>query len=155
MKKIAIILLIISAYLIWPYLQLWRLQCAAIQNNQQLLANLVDLTAVRESIKRRLNKDLPESNISPSDIFINWIQDGLHRMGNQAIEQLVTLDWVQQQILSNLIPGILYCSPNNISYAFFIQLNQFLARIGKIENNPVYIKFKLTTHGWQVIMVYN
>lgn len=102
MKKIAIILLIISAYLIWPYLQLWRLQCAAIQNNQQLLANLVDLTAVRESIKRRLNKDLPESNISPSDIFINWIQDGLHRMGNQAIEQLVTLDWVQQQILSNL-----------------------------------------------------
>lgn len=155
MKKIVITLLIISAYLVWPYLQLLRLQCAAMQNNQPVLASLVDLTAVRESIKRRLNKDLPESNSKPSDVFINWIQDGIHRIGNQAIDQLVTLDWVQQQLASKTAPGILPCSFNNIGYAFFTKPNNFLVRIGKRENNPVYLRFKLTINGWRVTMIYN
>lgn len=157
MKKNAIILLILflSVYLAWPYVTLWQLEQAAVQADLREFAKLVDLPAVRKSIKRRLNKDLGEINNDVSAAFIDWLQDGLHRLGSMAIEQLVTLDWVRQQVLSktesNTSPGLL----RYVKYAFFASPDAFLVRVGTIDQDPVYLHLGLTTGGWRLIAVYN
>lgn len=157
MKKIFIILTIaiLFTYISWPYVQLWRLECAAVYNDYATLAMLVDLPSVREAIKRRLNKNFPEANSKPSDTFINWIQNGLQILKNNDIEQLVTLEWVQQQLLSKATSKDYPCLFQHISYAFFNKPNEFLVSIGKLNHDPVHLRLKLTNKGWRVTMVYN
>jgi hypothetical protein len=157
MKKVFVILVVtvLLTYVILPYVQWWRLECAAISNDHDVLSALIDLSAVHGAIKRRLNKNFPEANSKPSDAFVAWIQAGLLRLGNNDIKQLVTIEWVRQQLLSKVKHGDYMCAFQHVSYAFFNKPNEFLVRIGELQHDPVHIRLKLTAKGWRVTMVYN
>jgi len=79
---ISLIILLACTYVAWPYYHVWRLDQAVIQNNPQALAQQVDLTAVREQIKRRLNKDVDSSVGNVSNAFVDWLQHGIRRMSD-------------------------------------------------------------------------
>lgn len=158
MKTLAsLVFLALLGFLTWPYYQVWQLNQALALRDQAALAPMVDLPAVREQVKRRLNKEVNGAMEEVvSNAFVDWIQDGLRRMGGDAVERLVTLDWVREQLLSKSPPpppltGFL----EQISYAFFEAPDRFLIRIGELGDNPVHVRLSLQGGIWRVTGVYN
>lgn len=150
-----LILLLASAYIAWPYYHVWRLDRAVILDDRQALGAQVDLEAVREQIKRRLNKEVDSSVGDVSNAFVDWLQDGIRRMGDQAVEQLVTLTWVREQLLSKTRPGDTPGFIDRIDYAFFDRPDGFLVRIGQLDEDPVHVRLSLQDFAWRVSAVYN
>jgi hypothetical protein len=144
---------ILLAFLLWPYVVLWRVDQAASQADPAALAPFVDLPAVRSAIMRKLNKDA-DSAIGPlSDPFIRWLEAGIAADGSDAIEHLVTLDWVRGRLLANSAghqDGFL----SDVSYAFFDAPNGFRVRIGPATGYPTRVRLRLRDLHWRVTAVY-
>lgn len=153
---IALLILCLLGFVAWPYYHLWRLDQAVVSNDRQALEHLVDLRAVREQIKRRLNKEVDSAVGDVSNAFVDWLQDGIRRMGGDAVNRLVTLDWVREQLLSKTLPG----GPepgfiDQISYAFFDRPDRFLVRIGELGEEPVHFHLSLVGADWRMTSLYN
>lgn len=151
-SQLLIPIVVLLAYLAWPYVTLWRLDRALARNDPAALAHLVDLDAVREEIRRKLNKD-EASSIGPvSDDFIHWIEHAIRRNGTGAIEHQVSLDWVQGRLLSRSPPGEGLAGA--LSRAFFDDPIHFSLRIGAPAESPVYARLSLQGTGWRMTAVY-
>ncbi len=151
----ALVIVLLLAFVSWPYYQLWRLDQAVVANDRQALTELVNLVAVREQIKRRLNKEVDSAVGDVSNSFINWLQDGIHRMGADAVDRLVTLDWVREQLLSKSARQVSAGFIDQISYAFFDRPERFLVRIGELGGEPVHFHLSLEDFRWRVTSLYN
>ena len=152
---VAIIILCLAAYVAWPYYHVWRLDQAAILNDRTELNRLVDLEAVREQIKRRLNKEVDSAVGEVSNAFVDWLQTGIQRMGSDAVERLVTLDWVREQLLSKSDPHRPTGFMGQISHAFFDRPDGFLVRIGELGEEPVHFRLSLQGAAWRMTALYN
>ncbi len=156
MKALASLLfLFILAFLAWPYTAVYRLDQALAQHHRQTLAEMIDIDSVREQIKRKLNKNLDSSIGNVSNRFIDWLQDGIQKLGSDAIDEMVNTDWVAAQLRSH--------NPNpseggffgQLSYAFFDGPDRLLLRIGDLDDNPVHAHLKLEGTQWRITAVYN
>ncbi|MEW8507334.1 MAG: DUF2939 domain-containing protein [Candidatus Thiodiazotropha sp.] len=151
----ALLFLIALGFLIWPYTAVYRLDQALLADDQRALDELVDMVAVREQIKRKLNKNVESAIGEVSNSFIDWLQNGIQRMGADAIEQMVDLRWVVAQLRShNRKPGqggIL----DRMTYAFFDGPDRLLLRIGDLGDNPVHAHLSLQGMQWRITAVYN
>ncbi|MEJ2611921.1 MAG: DUF2939 domain-containing protein [Candidatus Thiodiazotropha sp.] len=152
---IALIVIIAMAILVWPYTAVYRLDQALQRNDQQALNNMIDVEAVREQIKRKLNKNV-QSNIGDvSNGFIDWLQNGIQLLGADAVEQMVDLHWVMKELrLHNPNPeqgGIL----DRLTYAFFDGPDRLLLRIGDWDETPVYAHLSLQGLNWRITAIYN
>ena len=97
--------LALLGFLAWPYVSLWRLSAAASDPDPSALAPLVDLDAIRGEIRRKLNKTASSAIGKVSDPFIQWLERGILQLGTGALDQLVTLAWVQERLGANSPPG--------------------------------------------------
>ncbi|MBS1202053.1 MAG: hypothetical protein H6R22_562 [Chromatiaceae bacterium] len=70
--RVLVPILVLAAYLLWPYLTLWQLDRALIADDRETLAGLVDLSAVRGEIRDKLNKESESAIGTMSDGFIDW-----------------------------------------------------------------------------------
>jgi hypothetical protein len=149
------IFLLITAFVAWPYTAVYRLEQALLQDDRQLLSEMIDVAAVREQIKRKLNKNV-ESNIGDvSNGFVDWLQNGIQRLGANAVDEMVDLNWVIRQLrLHNqrIDQGGIY---DQLSYAFFDGPNRLLLRIGALDENPVHVHLSLQGTSWRITAVYN
>lgn len=156
MKALATLLfLFILAFLIWPYTAVYRLDRALAQNHRVTLDEMIDIKSVREQIKRKLNKNLESSIGNVSNSFIDWLQDGIQTLGSDAIDEMVSTEWVAAQLRShNPDPrqGGFY---NQLSYAFFDGPDRLLLRIGDLDDNPVHAHLKLEGAEWRITAIYN
>jgi hypothetical protein len=152
---IAILVLFLAAYVAWPYYYVWRLDQAVILNDRAELTLLVDIEAVRDQIKRRLNKEVDSSVGEVSNAFVDWLQSGIQRMGSEAVERMVTLDWVRDQLLSKAGPGHPPGFMDQISHAFFYRPDGFLVRIGGLGEEPVHFHMSLQGVTWRMTALYN
>ncbi|MES9969259.1 MAG: DUF2939 domain-containing protein [Candidatus Thiodiazotropha sp.] len=152
---LALLFLIALAFLIWPYTAVYRLDKALQADDQQALSELIDLTAVRDQIKRKLNKNVESSIGDVSNSFIDWLQGGIQRMGADAVERMVDIQWVVSQLRShNHKPdqgGFL----ERMTYAFFDGPDRLLLRIGDWDDNPVHAHLSLQGVQWRITAVYN
>jgi hypothetical protein len=156
MKGLLILLfLVVLAFLVWPYTAIYRLDQALQADDLQTLNELVDMSAVREQIKRKLNKNVESTIGDVSNSFIDWLQNGIQRMGADAIEQMVDIRWVMAQLRShNRNPdrgGIM----KRMTYAFFDGPDRLLLRIGELDENPVHAHLSLQGLQWRITAVYN
>ncbi|MCU7890283.1 MAG: DUF2939 domain-containing protein [Candidatus Thiodiazotropha sp. (ex Ustalcina ferruginea)] len=151
----AVVILIAIAFLIWPYTIVYRLDQALQQNDQQALTELIDVEAVREQIKRKLNKNVKSSIGDVSNGFIDWLQNGIQRLGGDAVEQMVDISWVVTQLrVHNRNPeqgGFL----DRMTYAFYDGPDRLLLRIGDWDNKPVHAHLSLQGTHWRITAVYN
>ncbi len=156
MKKVSLaaFLLLSLAYLAWPYAQLWELDQALLQQEGTALAERVDMAAVREAITRKLNGDAQSAVGEVSNRFADWLQDGIRRLGGQAVERLVTLEWVRTQLLSKRSPDSDRAFLPQVSYAFFEAYDRFLVRVGAPGEAPVHFLLRLDGLEWRVVAVY-
>lgn len=150
----ALLLLCASAFVAWPYYHVWQLEQAVASDDRAVMAQLVDLISVREQIKRRLNKEVHSSVGDVSNAFVDWLQDGIRRMGASAVDNLVTLEWVREQLLAKSPPASVGFI-DQISYAFFDGPDSFLLRIGELDADPVHVRLSLQGPSWRVTAVYN
>ncbi len=152
---IALLIVCLLAFVAWPYYHLWRLNQAVVANDRQSLEQLVDLRAVRDQIKRRLNKEVDSAVGDVSNAFVDWLQDGIQRMGGDAVNRLVTLEWVREQLLSKSPVGVEPGFIDQTSYAFFDRPDRFLVRIGVLGDEPVHFHLSLVGAGWRMTSLYN
>jgi hypothetical protein len=152
---IAILILFLAAFVAWPYYHVWRLDQAVILNDRGELSALVEIKTVREQIKRRLNKEVDSTVGDVSNAFVDWLQDGIQRMGAEAVNRLVTLEWVREQLLSKTGPQDPPGFVDQISYAFFDSPDGFLVRIGELGEDPVHFRLSLHAGSWRLTALYN
>jgi hypothetical protein len=137
-----------------PYITLWRLDQALRSGESSALADLVDLSAVRGEIERKLNKDADSVIGELSDPFIQWLQGGIRSMGGQAVERLVTLSWVRGRLLEHTGGDGGEGFAAQITYAFFDTNGGFTVRIGPAEDAPTQLLLKRSGFDWRVSAVY-
>jgi len=141
------------AYLLWPYVTLWRLDAAVRSADPKALDALVDLAAVRDEIKRKLNKDEQSSIERLSDPFIAWLQAGIRTQGNAAVDRLVTLDWVRERLLARNAPGETGFL-GRVSRAYLDAPDGVRVSIGPADANPIWVRMELQGFSWRVTAVY-
>ena len=141
-------------FLAWPYATLWRIDQAVRGGDMATLAGLVDLESVRAEIKKKLNKDADSAVGELSDSFIRWLEEGIGLMGNQAVEQLVTLSWVRGRLLEHSDGEAGQGFLGQIGYAFFDAPDGFIARIGVVSGTPVRLHLSLRDLKWRISAIY-
>ena len=150
--RVLVPILVLAAYLLWPYLTLWRLDRALIADDREALASLVDLSAVRGEIRDKLNKDSESAIGTLSDGFIDWLEQAIRRYGVGALEQRVTLDWVAERMLAHSTPGTGLASA--VTHAFFDDPLHFSLRLGSDNQGPVFARLSFRGIGWRVTAIY-
>ena len=157
MKKLSVaaLLMLFLAYLAWPYFVLRQLNTALVTSDMAALGQLVDLPAVRREIVKKLNKDVDSAVGEVSNAFVDWLQDGIRRLGSGAVDRLVTLDWVRAQLLAKTPAGSDQGFLPLMSYAFFDAYDRFFVRIGEFGEAPVHFRMRLEGIEWRVSAVYN
>ena len=150
-----LLLLIVTAFLIWPYTAVYRLDQALVRNDQQALSEMIDVDAVREQIKRKLNKNV-QSNIGDvSNGFIDWLQSGIQRLGADAVDEMVDLPWVVRQLRAHNRHAEQGGVLDRLTYAFFDGPDRLLLRIGDWDESPVHAHLSLQGVSWRITAVYN
>jgi hypothetical protein len=144
--------LALLGFLAWPYVCLWRLSAAVSAPGPAALGHLVDLDAVRGEIRRKLNKTASSAIGKVSDPFIQWLERGIQQLGTGALDQLVTLAWVQERLGANSPPGQGFLG--QVSYAFFDSPGGFAVRIGGPAQAPVHLRLGLEGYEWKLVAVY-
>jgi hypothetical protein len=146
--RLLIPVVVLLAYLAWPYVTLWRLDRALAQDHPRALAPLVDLEAVRDEIRRRLNKESASAIGPVSDDFVDWLEQAIRRNGAGAVEQQVTLEWLRERLLSQSPPGGRLTE--SLSRAFFDDPLHFSLRLGAPSGSPVLVRLSFRGTGWRV-----
>lgn len=149
-----LLLLALITYGLWPYYSLYRLDGAIVRPDTTELATLVDLPAIRANYKRRLasgvNGLLPAAD--PQSLT-GWIGQNLERLGDSALEQTITLDWVRQS-LSDAITQVTGQSPpyliGAVDFAFFESHDRFLIRLGRLGENATHIRLSRIGAQWKI-----
>lgn len=139
-------------YLAWPYVALWELSRAVADPHPEVLAERVDIEAVRGEIRKKLNKDSPSAIGKLSDPFILWLEGGIRRLGTGALDDLVTLDWVRERLTANSPPGKGFLP--QVAYAFFDSPGGYEVRLGAPGQAPVHFRMALQGFRWRVTAVY-
>jgi hypothetical protein len=145
---------LLLAYASWPYATLWRLDAAARSTDLRGLATLVDIHAVRGELKRKLNKERTSSIDRLSDPFIRWLEDGIQTLGSEAVDRLVTLEWVRERLRSPAPPATDGGFIGRVTRARFDGPTSFRLTIGAQDALPVQMRMRLRGTGWQVSTVY-
>lgn len=137
---------------IWPYYTVFSLDTALGGSDAKAIAPFVDLPAIQEHYKERLGNAvggfLPSGN-SESDRAIGWLAENLSKLGDTALDQTITLDWVRNSLRdANSEAGGSFIS--GINFAFFESWNQFVIRLGKLGEHPTHVVMTLEGTDWKI-----
>lgn len=151
-----LILLGIVGYGLWPYYSLFRLNTALEAPDSAALAPLIDMPKVRAHYKARVGdrvSGLVPQGTSDADQMLGWIADNLKQLGDAALDQAITLDWVHGTLVTAVRrangpeQGSLFAA---VDFAFFESWNRFVIRIGKLGQNPTFVVLQLEDGAWRI-----
>jgi hypothetical protein len=140
----------------WPYYHLFRLDDALGKNNMAALEPLIDVQAIRENYKERIEKGLGlETLPQPQDpgSALAWLQQNLQRLGDAALEQSITLEWVRDSLKEAAARSSDKQPPyflSGIDFAFFESYDSFIVRLGELGINATHVRFHLQDWTWRV-----
>lgn len=154
-----VLILAVLLYALWPYVAVFRLGGALAKPEgpatAQALAPLVDLAAVQAHYKSRFGNTvdawMPSGN--DSDHVIGLLAKGLQDLGDTALDQTITLDWVR----TSLREAVQRAAPQHpdrflaaVDFAFFESWNRFVIRIGELGANPTHLVLTLEGYRWRI-----
>jgi hypothetical protein len=155
MKYIGYLLLLaLIAFGIWPYYSVFRLDNALGKPEVGALQDLVDLPAIQANYKQRLagGLDVLPKTADAGDVM-GWLQQNLQRLGDSALSQTITLQWVRDTLqqaageATNQKPPYLLAG---VTFAFFESYDTFLVRIGELGQGATHVRMKLEGQVWRV-----
>jgi hypothetical protein len=149
-----LLLFALIAFGIWPYYSLFRLDDALGKPDVDALQELVDLPAIQANYKQRLSEglDILPKTAQPGDT-LGWLQSNLQRLGDSALTQVITLDWVRNTLQEAAAQATKQKPPYllaAVSFAFFESYDTFLVRIGELGHGATHIRMKLEGKEWRV-----
>lgn len=149
------VIVLLLAFLAWPYTAIYRLDQALAANNLAAIDRLVDIESIQQQIKRKMNKNVESSIGDVSNSFVEWLQNGIQRLGNDAIESMVNLEWAMTQLRSKNPDSRYGGFYDHLTYAFFDGPDSLLLRIGELDNDPVHARLTLHDLQWRITAIYN
>jgi hypothetical protein len=143
---------------VWPYYHLYRLDDALGKNDTNALAQLVDLDAIRANYKTRVEATLgiqgqPPAAAADQSNPLVWLQQNLQRMGDAALQQTITLDWVRESLqqaatdATDKRPAYFLAG---VHFAFFESYDSFIVRLGELGRNAVHVRLRLEGTTWRI-----
>ncbi|WP_295586943.1 DUF2939 domain-containing protein [uncultured Lamprocystis sp.] len=149
-----LLLFALIAFGVWPYYYVFKLDSALSQEDTTELAVLVDLPAIRANYKARIgagaNQLLPSADPNSA---MAWIRQNLERLGDSALDQAITLPWVQETLRQAVTDATNQTPPyllGGIDFAFFESYNRFLIRIGELGQDPTNVRLSLEGFDWKI-----
>jgi hypothetical protein len=149
-----LLLLALITYGLWPYYSLYRLDGAIVRPDTAELATLVDLPAIRANYKRRLAAGV--SGMLPAEdpqSVTGWIRQNVERLGDSALEQTITLDWVRETV-RDAVTQVTGQSPpyliGAVDFAFFESHDRFLIRLGRLGENATHLRVSRIGAQWKI-----
>ena len=140
-------------FLFWPYYHIYRLDDALGRPDPAALAPLVDLDAIRDNTKARLTWAFGMRDTAPGVEPLRWLQQGLQRAGEVAIEDTIDLNWVQTQLRDAVSaaterrPAYLLAA---VDFAMFESWNRFIVRLGRLGYGESHVRLHLEGLTWKV-----
>jgi hypothetical protein len=146
-------------FVAWPYYRIYQIDDALGYDDPAALARLVDLEAVRAGTMKQLDASMQAATGRPEEgSVLDWVQDSLHELGGDAVDQLIDLAWVHaalQRAARQAIDEPPYYFMRGINYAFFDGYDSFLIRLGDIDRNPTHVRLQLRAGNWRITGIYN
>ncbi|MBK1630264.1 hypothetical protein CKO31_05785 [Thiohalocapsa halophila] len=151
-----LLVLAVLAYGLWPYYTVFRLDDAVREAEPEALAPFVDLAAIQANYAARLNTPVPafEPPGGPgADQVVLWLKTNLARLGDAALDQAITLEWVQNSIreaarrTTESRPALFM---DAIDFAFFESWNRFVIRVGPL-GSETHVVLGLVGTDWRIV----
>ena len=149
-----LLLLALIAFGLWPYYSVFRLDDALGRPEVAALQGLVDLPAIQSNYKKRLTAGVDALPAAPGagDVMV-WLQQNLQRLGDSALSQVITLEWVRDTLrqaaahATNQKPPYLLAG---VTFAFFESYDTFLVRVGELGRGATHVRMRLEGQTWRV-----
>lgn len=133
-----LLLFLLIGYGLWPYYTVFRLDSALTVTDPKAIAPLVDLQAIQQHYKERFGKEvkrfIPRDG-SNSERMLDWLAQNLDRLGDGALHQAITDQWVWDTLRASAERGTdkrpAYFI-NAVDFAFFESWNRFVIRLGRL-----------------------
>ncbi|NBC12890.1 MAG: DUF2939 domain-containing protein [Gammaproteobacteria bacterium] len=151
-----LLVLAVLAYGLWPYYTVFRLDDAVREAEPEALAPFVDLAAIQANYAARLNTPVPafEPRGGPgADQVVLWLKTNLARLGDAALDQAITLEWVRNSIreaarrTTESRPALFM---DAIDFAFFESWNRFVIRVGPL-GSETHVVLGLVGTDWRIV----
>ena len=149
-----LVLFALIAFGVWPYYYVFKLDGALSQEDTTELAPLVDLPAVRANYKARITTGADQllPTADPKSAMA-WIRQNLERLGDSALDQAITLPWVQETLRQAVTDTTKQSPPyllGGIDFAFFESPTRFLLRIGELGHGATHVRMALEGTQWKI-----
>jgi hypothetical protein len=151
-----LLLLAVLGYGLWPYYTVFQLDDAVREAEPGALAPFVDLDAIKANYAARIRMPVPEfePRTGPgADQVVVWLRTNLPRLGEAALDQAITLEWVQNSLreaaqrTTESRPALFI---DAIDYAFFESWNRFMIRVGPL-GSETHVVLGLDGADWRIV----
>jgi len=146
-------LVFILVFIIWPYYHLYRLDNALSSPSSTALAGLIDVQAIRDNTRNRIKWMLGLKERMNSNDPIGWLQQGLQRAGEAALEETINQEWVQRELRDAVTtavdkrPAYLLAA---VEFAMFEGWDSFIVRLGRLGYRDTHLRLRLEGMTWKV-----
>lgn len=151
-----LLLLVLAAAIAWPYIYLYRLDRALLENDRVALVALVDMERLQESHKATMELRV-ERTVGENGAVARMLQDGMRWISDQTGDRVIDLDWVRERLRrdgqapgDNAYPSIL----RHTGFAFYESPSTFLVRLGELGRDPVHLRLRLQDWTWRLTEIY-
>lgn len=156
---ITLILALLVAFLSWPYYYLYRLDNALGHDDVIELVSLVDLEAIREHSQARLDRGIDRiggqlsGGQAGADSVMGWLQQNLKDLTAAVVNDELSVEQVRDTLRSlarahtDVSPPYFMAA---VDFAFFESLDTFLIRLGKVDDDPAYVRLGFEHGRWVV-----
>ena len=156
----SLLFLALLAFVGWPYYHVYRIDDALGKDDLEALAELVDLQAIQQEMTQRLDAGLEATTGKPpAGSVMNWLQQNLHQVGEEAVQQNITIEWVRDRLKAAVVRASDKPKPYFIratTFAFFESYDSFIIRLGELGKNASHIRMKLEDDRfWRITGIYD
>jgi len=159
MQPLPLLLLLAAlAYAGWPLYTVYRIDDALGSGDSAALAEMTDLPAIRSELKRQWETAM-QRTATPARAggLVAWLQDSLTGLGDQAVDQAVTMEWVRNALRDAVARASDKPRPyfiGSIDFAFFEAYDRFLIRLGDLGEDPIHLRLQLENGVWRLTGLY-
>ncbi|MBE9563444.1 MAG: DUF2939 domain-containing protein [Proteobacteria bacterium] len=142
------------AFIAWPYVHIYQISVAVMNNDQSALEELVDFESVnkihKQNIEWKVNNTVGDKGSLLPESMRGGAEAIAGALGNLAADttKIDTKKFVEQL---HAIEG----SPwEQLKFAFFESPNSFIIRFGLLGRNPIHIRMTMQGWNWRVTAIY-
>lgn len=144
-----LLLLIIGTFIVWPYLNFYRLNNAVLTNNITVFEQLIDIDSIRRVRKKNIEWKMQKLHANQGSFLPDIMLEGAKIFENAAIDRMINPH--------NLLVGLRQIKDSlwqHASFIFFESPTSFIIRLGELGYEPLYIEMTLQGWVWRVTAIY-